>query len=246
MLLKDQVALITGASRGIGREIAIAFAAEGAVLALCSRSEENLQKLSQELERKGFSCLKLKADVQISSEVDEAVKKTLDTFRRIDILVNNAGVAKDNLIARLSDEDWNDVLSVNLRGTFLFTRAVSKPMIKQRKGKIINISSVIGLTGNAGQANYAASKAGIIGFTKSAAKELASRNICVNAIAPGFIETDMTEKLPDSAKTAILGQIPLGRFGSPNDVAQVALFLASNYSNYITGQVVVVDGGMVM
>ncbi len=246
MLLKNQVALITGGSRGIGKEIAISFADEGAQIAICGRSQESLGKIQSEIEAKNRKCLSLKADVQVESEVEDVVKKTLDTYGRIDILVNNAGVAKDNLIARLSEEDWDLVLSVNLRGTFLFTRTVSKPMIKQRKGKIINITSVIGLIGNTGQANYAASKAGIIGFTKSVAKELGKRNILVNAVAPGFIETEMTEKLSEDAKTTVLGEIPLGRFGSPKDVAQTVLFLASDYSNYITGQVVVVDGGMVM
>lgn len=246
MLLKDQVALITGGGRGIGREIALTLGEAGASIAICGRSEENLEKVSSELRRKGLQCLCLKTDVQKAEEVDQAVKKTLDTYSRIDILVNNAGVTKDNLIARLSEEDWNYVLSVNLRGTFLFIRAVSKIMIKHRKGKIINISSVIGLTGNPGQANYAASKAGIIGLTKSAARELASRNIYVNAVAPGFIETDMTHSLSGETKASVLREIPLGRFGSPKDIAQVVLFLASDHSNYICGQVIVVDGGMVM
>lgn len=246
MLLKDQVALVTGASRGIGREVALMLAAEGAKLTICSRSTEELAKLRDEIISRGGVCLDLKTDVQVHTEVEDAVKKTLDTYGRIDILVNNAGVTRDNLLARMSEDDWNFVLSVNLRGTFLFTRAVSKPMIKQRKGKIVNIASVIGLTGNAGQANYAASKAGIIGFTKSVAKELAKRNVCVNAVAPGFIETEMTDKLSEDVKTAILGQIPLGRFGSPKDVAQTVLFLASDQANYMTGQVLVVDGGMVM
>lgn len=246
MLLQDQVALITGGSRGIGRAIALTFAEHGAHLAVCARSEEGLVKIQEEIEANGRKCLKLQTDVQVAAQVEDAVKKTLDTYGRIDILVNNAGLTKDNLIARLSEEDWNLVLAVNLRGTFLFTRAVSKPMIKRKKGKIINITSIIGLTGNMGQANYSASKAGIIGFTKSAAKELGQRNIQVNAVAPGFIETEMTEKLSDDAKASILGKIPLGRFGSPKDVAQAVLFLASEYSNYITGQVVVVDGGIVI
>ncbi len=246
MLLKDQVAVVTGASRGIGREVALMLAAEGAQLAICSRSAEELGKLREEIAGRGGKCLDLKTDVQVAAEVEDAVKKTLDTYGRIDILVNNAGVTRDNLLARMSEDDWNFVLAVNLRGTFLFTRAVSRPMIRQRKGKIVNIASVIGMTGNTGQANYAASKAGIIGFTKSVAKELARRNICVNAVAPGFVETDMTDKLSDDVKAAILGQIPLGRFGSPKDVAQTVLFLASDQANYMTGQVLVVDGGMVM
>lgn len=246
MLLKDQVALITGGSRGIGREIALTFADEGAHLALCARSAENLEKIGGEIRAKGKKCLSLCVDVQNAAEVEEAVKKTLDTYGRVDILVNNAGVTKDNLIARMSEEEWDSVLSVNLRGVFLFTKAVSKPMIRQRKGKIINISSVVGMTGNMGQANYAASKAGIIGFTKSIAKELARRNILVNAVAPGFIETEMTQQLPDDAKASVLQEIPLGRFGSAKEVADAVLFLASDYSNYITGHVLVVDGGLVM
>jgi len=246
MLLRDQVALVTGASRGIGREVALLLAVEGAQLAICSRSTEELEKLREEITNLGGKCVDLKTDVQVPAEVEDAVKKTLDTYGRIDILVNNAGVTRDNLLARMSEDDWNFVLSVNLRGTFLFTRAVSRPMIKQRKGKIINIASVVGMTGNAGQANYAASKAGIIGFTKSVAKELARRNICINAVAPGFIETEMTGKLSEELKSTVLGQIPLGRFGSPKDVAQTVLFLASDQANYITGQVLVVDGGMVM
>jgi 3-oxoacyl-[acyl-carrier protein] reductase len=207
---------------------------------------ETLEKLGKELTDQGCRCIHFKTDVQIASEVSETVKKTLDTFGRIDILVSNAGITRDNLIARMSDDEWDEVLAINLRGVFLFTRAVSKPMIKQKAGKIVNISSIVGLTGNAGQANYAASKAGIVGFTKSVARELAPRNIRVNVVAPGFIETDMTVKLPDNAKVAVLEKIPLGRFGSPKDVAQTVLFLASDFSNYITGQVLVVDGGMGM
>jgi 3-oxoacyl-[acyl-carrier protein] reductase len=246
MLLKDRVAVVTGGSRGIGKEIALTFAAEGARVALCGRSAADLEKVKSEIESNGASCIVLQADVSQSGEAERVVQKTLDTWGIVDILVNNAGVTKDNLIARLSEEDWDFVLAVNLKGVFLFTKAVSKPMIKQRRGKIINVTSVIGLTGNAGQANYAASKAGIIGFTKSVAKELGRRNICVNALAPGYIETDMTGKIPEETKTAILNGIPLGRLGCPKDVARAALFLASDDSNYITGQVIVVDGGMVM
>ncbi|MBI4550042.1 MAG: 3-oxoacyl-[acyl-carrier-protein] reductase [Candidatus Omnitrophica bacterium] len=246
MLLKDKVALVTGASRGIGREIALSFAREGAVLSLVSRSIESLEKVSAEIAAAGGRSICLPADVQDTQTVEDAVKKTIDTHGRIDILVNNAGVTKDNLIVRMSDEDWNYVISVNLRGTFLFTRAVTKSMIRQRAGSIVNVSSVVGLTGNMGQANYAASKAGIIGLTKSAAKELARRNVRVNAVAPGFIETEMTDKLGEDTKTAVLNQIPLGRFGSPQDVAQLVVYLASDLSNYMTGQVIAIDGGMVM
>lgn len=246
MLLKDQVALVTGGTRGIGKEIALTLAEHGARIVICGRSLEDLEKVKSEIEGKNTTCLAFPTDVQVASQIEETVKKTVDTLGRIDILVNNAGVTRDNLIVRMSEDDWNFVISVNLRGCFLFTKAVSKPMIKQKKGKIINITSVIGLTGNAGQANYAASKAGVIGLTKSTAKELAKRNICVNAVAPGFIETDMTDKLPEDAKKAILGGIPLGRLGHTKDIAQAVLFLASDCSNYMTGQVLVVDGGMVM
>jgi 3-oxoacyl-[acyl-carrier protein] reductase len=246
MLLKDKIALVTGASRGIGKEIALAFAREGAALALCSRSLESLEKVREEVSQLGAKSICLPTDVQDTQNVEDAVKKTIDTYGRIDILVNNAGVTKDNLIVRMTDDDWNYVISVNLRGTFLFTRAVTKSMIRQRAGSIVNVSSVIGLTGNMGQANYAASKAGIIGLTKSAAKELARRNVRVNAVAPGFIETEMTDKLGEETKAAVLNQIPLGRFGSPKDVAQLVVYLASDLSNYMTGQVIAIDGGMVM
>lgn len=246
MLLKDQVSLITGGAQGIGKEIALLFASEGSHVAIVDLNPEILQKTKTEIEAKGVKCLEIVANVTQAAQVDETVKKCIDTLGRIDILVNNAGITRDNLLVRLSEEDWDLVLNINLKGTFLFTKAVSKIMMKQRAGRIINIASIIGLMGNAGQANYAASKAGVIGLTKSTAKELAKRGINVNAIAPGFIKTAMTDKLPEDIRNLMLTQIPLERFGLPEDVANVALFLASKYSSYTTGQVIQVDGGMLM
>jgi 3-oxoacyl-[acyl-carrier protein] reductase len=245
--LEGKVAIITGASKGIGREIALLFAREGAKLVLTARSEELLRSLSEEIQAAGGAqplCFPL--DVKQSEKVDELVDKALDKFERVDILVNNAGVTRDGLILRMSDEDWDEVLDTNLKGAFFCMRAVAKPMMRQRAGKIINIASVIGLIGNAGQANYAASKAGLIALTKSAAKELGSRNVLINAIAPGFIETDMTQALSEDVRKTILKQIPAGIFGKTSDVAKAAVFLASDESNFITGQVLTVDGGMVM
>lgn len=246
MQLKDKVALITGSGRGIGREIAILFAKEGADIVICDVNLESAEATAKEIEALGRRAIGQKADVTSLASVDELVNKILDKFSKIDILVNNAGITRDTLLLRMSEADWDAVINVNLKGTFLATKAVSKVMIKQRHGKIINIASIIGLIGNAGQANYAASKAGIIGLTKTAAKELALRNICVNAVAPGFIQTDMTAKLPEDVKAAMLANIPLAKFGTAEDVAKTCLFLAGPDSDYITGQVIVVDGGMVM
>ncbi|MBI4398737.1 MAG: 3-oxoacyl-[acyl-carrier-protein] reductase [Candidatus Omnitrophica bacterium] len=246
MLLKDQVSLITGSAQGIGKEIALLFAKEGSHVALVDLNEQNLAKTRSEIESLGVKCLEIQANVTQSAQVDETVKKCVDTMGRIDILVNNAGITRDNLLVRMSEEDWDLVLSINLKGTFLFTKAVAKIMMKQRSGRIINIASIIGLMGNAGQANYGASKAGVIGLTKSTAKELCKRGINVNAIAPGFIKTAMTDKLSEDIRNLMLAQIPLERLGNPEDVAHVALFLASKYSSYITGQVIQVDGGMLM
>lgn len=245
--LDQKVAIITGASRGIGREIALFFAKEGAKLTLTARNEEQLKELAREIVAAGAHeplCVAL--DVNQSEKVDEMTDKTLDKYGRVDILVNNAGITRDGLLLRMSDEDWDEVLSTNLRGAFFCMRSVAKPMMRQRYGRIINMSSVIGLIGNAGQANYAASKAGLIALTKSAAKELGSRNVLINAIAPGFIDTEMTRALSDDVKKAILKSIPTGTFGKPVDVAQAALFLASDEASFITGQVLTVDGGMVM
>ncbi len=246
MMLAQKIAVVTGGAQGIGREIALLFAREGADVALIDRDAEALEKTRVEVEGLGRRALALAADVSSAGETREAVNKIIDSMGRIDILANNAGVTRDGFLLRMSEADWDTVLAVNLKGAFNMTRAAAKPMLKQRAGRIINIASVIGLVGNAGQANYAASKAGIIGFTKSAAKELASRGITANAIAPGFIETRMTGALPDDVRQKMLAGIPLGRYGTPAEVANVALFLASGLSEYVTGQTIVVDGGLVM
>ena len=246
MKLKDKVALITGGARGIGRAIAMAFAGEGADIVVADVNLEIARKTASEIEGLGRKALALEMDVTDYAKVEEGVNKILDKFGKVDILVNNAGITKDNLILRMSQGEWDAVLNVNLKGTFNCIKAVSRPMVKQRGGKIISIASIIGLMGNAGQANYAASKAGIIALTKTVAKELASRNINANAVAPGFIQTDMTAKLPEDVRAKMLELIPLARLGLPQDVANVCLFLASEESGYITGQVITVDGGMVM
>ncbi len=245
-ILKDKVALVTGASRGIGKAIAERFAEAGASVVICARNDELLKQVAAEITSKGQKCLALRADVTSEKDVDETVKKTLDTHGRLDILVNNAGIVRDNLIARMKAEDWDIVLSTNLKSAFLFISAAARPMMRQRMGRIINITSVIGIRGNMGQANYAASKAGVIGLTKSVARELASRNILVNAIAPGFIATDMTGQISGEHRNLIMKEIPLARLGQPEDIANAALFLASDRAGYITGQVINVDGGMVM
>ncbi|MDP3919603.1 MAG: 3-oxoacyl-[acyl-carrier-protein] reductase [Candidatus Omnitrophota bacterium] len=246
-ILKDKVALVTGASRGIGQAIAVELARNGAKVVISASSIDNLRETEAEIKGlKREPCLLTQANVSIGDEVNDAVKITLDTFGQVDILVNNAGTTRDGLLAVMPENDWDTVLSTNLKSVFLFTKACSKPMVRQRKGCIINISSVVGLTGNAGQANYAASKAGIIAFTKSAAKELAKRNIRVNAIAPGFIKTRMTQNLAPELQEKVRGQIALGRLGEPKDIADVVVFLASDASKYMTGQVLVVDGGLVL
>ena len=246
MLIEGKVAVITGGARGIGREIGLVLAKEGADIVICDINMELAAKTQQEIESFGRRSLSVLTDVTNFSHAEETVNKTLDKFQKIDILINNAGITRDGLLIRMKEEDWDMVLSVNLKGTFNFTKAVSKVMIKQHSGRIVNIASIIGIIGNAGQANYAASKAGIIGLTKSAAKELAGRGINVNAIAPGFIDTEMTAKLPEDVRQKMLAQIPRGRFGQPLDVAKAVLFLVSDFSDYITGQVIPVDGGMVM
>lgn len=244
--LNNQIAVVTGAGRGIGRAIALRFAAEGADVVCVSRTVENSDKVAAEVRALGRRAWALAVDVSDAAAVAGAAEKILAEPGRVDILVNNAGVTRDGLIMRMSDADWDTVLDTNLKGAFLFTKALSRAMIKQRSGRIINISSVIGLIGNAGQCNYAASKAGLIGFTQSAARELASRGITVNALAPGFIQTDMTAELNETMKAELLKRIPLGSFGEAEDIAGTALFLAGPAARYITGQVLTVDGGMVM
>ncbi|KUO75156.1 MAG: beta-ketoacyl-ACP reductase [Clostridia bacterium BRH_c25] len=247
MQLKGKNALVTGGSRGIGRSIALHLAAKGAnVVVNYTSNREAALAVVEEIKAMGVSGMAVKADVSNSEEVENLVNEVLNRFGSIDILVNNAGITRDNLIIRMTEQDFDDVIRINLKGAFICTKYVSKVMIKQKSGKIINVSSVVGIIGNAGQSNYAAAKAGLIGFTKSMAKELAKRGINVNAVAPGFIETDMTSRLSDKVKEEFINNIPLMRTGKPEDIAKVVLFLSSEYSDYITGQVINIDGGMVM
>ena len=246
MILDKKVALVTGGGRGIGREIVTLLAKEGADIAVCDVSKESLESVKGEVESLGRKCLVFEVDVTKMDQVENMISKILDNFKKVDILINNAGITRDGLLVRMSEVDLDAVIGVNLKGVFNCTKAVVKPMMKQRWGRIVNIASIIGIMGNAGQANYAASKGGIIAFTKSIAKELASRNINVNAIAPGFIQTEMTKKLPENYKDEMLKLIPLNRLGEPQDVANTVLFLVSEPSSYITGHVIQVDGGMVM
>ena len=246
MQLKEQVAIVTGGARGIGREIALVLARAGADVALWDVNAQAMEPTAGELRALGRRAESLVVDVTSAAAVDEAAAKILDKLGRIDILINNAGVTQDGLIVRMEEAQWDRVLDINLKGTYLCTRAVSKVMLKARRGRIVSIASIIGMIGNAGQANYAASKAGIIGLTKSVAKELGSRGVTCNAIAPGFIKTEMTERLPEAVKQKLLEQIPLGSLGEPSDVASAALFLVSDAARYITGHVLVVDGGLAM
>jgi 3-oxoacyl-[acyl-carrier protein] reductase len=241
--LSGKVALVTGGSRGIGHGISAALVAAGAKVALCARDAARAQETAAALgaEARGYAC-----DVSVAAQVEALVAAAEREFGRIDILVNNAGFTRDNLLFRIGESDWDAVLDTNLKGAFLVTKEAARGMIKRRWGRVVNITSVVGLAGNKGQANYAASKAGLIGFTKTAAKELASRNVLVNAVAPGYIETDLTRGISDDAKQALRNAIPLGRLGEVRDVAAAVLFLASDLGSYITGQVLVVDGGMVM
>ncbi|WP_294385345.1 3-oxoacyl-[acyl-carrier-protein] reductase [uncultured Clostridium sp.] len=246
-MLKGKNVIVTGATRGIGKEIALTLAQNGANIAMNYRNlNSEVEDLINEIKSFGVDVLAIKCDVSITDEVDNFVKEVKSHYNTIDILVNNAGITKDGLILRMKEEDFDDVLDVNLKGTFNTTKAVSSIMVRQKYGKIINISSVVGISGNAGQCNYAASKAGVIGFSKSVARELASRNINVNVVAPGYINTDMTKNLPDKVKEEIIKSIPMKKIGDPKEVANLVLFLSSNLSDYITGQVINVDGGMVM
>ena len=244
--LEGKTALVTGASQGIGEAVARLLARQGARVVLAARKEGRLREVAGEIEAAGGMAHPLTLDVSRPETFGEVLRSLPEDFANVDVLVNNAGVTADNLLARMSLEDWERVIRVNLTGAFALTKEVLRGMMKRRWGRVINVSSVVGLMGNAGQANYAASKAGLIGLTKSVAKELASRGILVNAVAPGYIETDMTADLPDAARDALMGQIAVGRLGKPEDIASVVRFLAGPGASYITGQVLVVDGGMVI
>lgn len=245
--LDGKTAVVTGASRGIGRAIALELAKEGAnVVVNYSGSEAKAQEVVEEISKIGSKAIAVQANVADNDSVQNLMKSALDEFGSIDILVNNAGITRDNLLMRMKEDEWDDVINTNLKGVFLCTKAVTRQMMKQRAGRIINIASVVGVMGNAGQANYTAAKAGVIGLTKTSARELASRNILVNAVAPGFITTEMTDALPEDIKEAMLSQIPLAKLGKPENVAKAVVFLASDDAEYITGQVLHVDGGIAM
>lgn len=245
MLLEGKTALVTGGGTGIGKAIAFALARAGANVAVVNRSSiDAARQVAREIEAMGRRSLALQADVAKADDAEKIVGEVLTTFGALDILVNNAGTTRDTLVMRMSEEDWDTVLDTNLKGSFLVTRAALKPMIKQRRGKIVNITSVMGLIGNPGQANYSASKAGLIGFTRTLAKEVGSRNIQVNAVAPGFIETAMTESVKPEVREKLATQIPAGRLGQPEEVAEAVVFLSTSASDYITGQTITVDGGM--
>ncbi len=245
-MLSDKVAIVTGASRGIGRVIALALAGQGAKVVASARNAEALESLIAEIKAQGGDALAVVGDVALEADANNLIGQAVAIFGKVDILVNNAGITRDGLLLRMKSDDWDAVLDTNLKGAFLCSKAVAKVMSKQRSGRIINMSSVVGEMGNAGQANYCASKAGLIGLTKSVAREFARRNVTVNAVTPGFIVTDMTENMTDKAREAMIEQIPLGRLGESEDVANAVLFLASDQSSYITGQVLGVNGGMYM
>ncbi|MCJ7646162.1 3-oxoacyl-[acyl-carrier-protein] reductase [bacterium] len=244
--LEGKVAIVTGGAQGIGKSIATQLALAGANVVIADVMEEKAKSTAEEISQSGNEAISIGVDVSSLSSVEEIVKKTLDKFGRIDILVNNAGVTRDALVMRMKEEDWDLVLDINLKGAFNCIKIVSPVMMKQKSGKIVNIASIVGINGNAGQANYSASKGGLIALTKTCAKELASRQINVNAVAPGFIQTSMTERLPAQVKEKLSSQIPLGKIGKPEDVASAVLFLVSEKSSYITGEVIKVDGGMAM
>lgn len=247
MGLEQKCAVVTGASRGIGRAIALELASQGAkVVVNYSGSEQKALDVVAEIVENGGEAIAVQANISDNDSVQALMKKAVDTYGSLDILVNNAGITRDNLLMRMKEDEWDDVINTNLKGVFLCTKAVTRQMMKQRAGRIINISSIVGVAGNPGQANYVAAKAGVIGLTKTTAQELASRNILVNAIAPGFITTEMTDGLPEELKEAMLKQIPLAKLGQPEDVAKAVAFFASNNANYITGQTLHIDGGMVM
>jgi 3-oxoacyl-[acyl-carrier protein] reductase len=245
-MLSEKVAIVTGASRGIGRCIALALAAQGAKVVASARNAEALDKLVEEIKQQGGEATAVVGDVAVDTDASKLIDQAVAKYGQVDILVNNAGITRDGLLLRMKNEDWDAVLDTNLKGAFLCIRAAAKVMSKQRSGRIINISSVVGEMGNAGQANYCASKAGLLGLTKSVARELARRNVTVNAITPGFIVTDMTDDMTDKARQAMTEQIPLGRLGEVDDIANAVIFLASDQSSYITGQVLGINGGMYM
>jgi 3-oxoacyl-[acyl-carrier protein] reductase len=245
-MVQGRVAVVTGASRGIGRSISLALAGQGAKIVAVDIDPDATEAFVAELKEQGVEAVAVTGNVTAAADVDNMIKVAKETFGSVDILVNNAGITRDGLLLRMKDEDWDAVLTVNLKGAFLCTRAAAKLMTKQRSGRIINIASVVGQMGNAGQANYCASKAGLMGLTRSNARELAKRNVTVNAVAPGFIATDMTDALPEDKRQQLAAQIPLERLGSPDDIANAVLFLASDNSGYITGQVIGVNGGMYM
>lgn len=245
-MLKDKIAVVTGASRGIGKSISLALAKQGAKIVAVDVTAKGMAELLAEIKALGSTGIAVEGNVTVAADTETMMEKALEAFGRVDILINNAGITRDGLLLRMKEEDWDAVLSVNLKGAFLCSRAAAKVMTKQRFGRIINIASVVGQMGNAGQANYCASKAGLMGLTRSNARELAKRNITVNAVAPGFIVSDMTEALPDKVKQEMAAQIPLERFGTAEDIANAVAFLASDASGYITGQVLAVNGGMYM
>lgn len=246
MSLTGKVAVVTGAAQGIGKAIALTLAQDGADIVVSDINLEKAKETAKEIEALERKALAIQTNVAKGDDVETLAKTTLETFNKVDIIVNNAGITRDNLLMRMKDEEWDQVLEVNLKGTFYCTRAFLRSMLKQKSGRIVNITSVVGAMGNAGQANYSASKAGVIGFTKTIAREVASRSITVNAVAPGFIDTDMTKGLPEEVRKNLLNQIPLGRLGTPQDIAEAVRFLVSEEAAYITGQIIHVNGGMLM